>query len=73
MVTKKVHCFTICRNRDCKFLKENKAWFLVAPAIRAIVENDINSIINDEDNLVRKLPPNTKKIYEDTKSGKGLR
>jgi hypothetical protein len=70
---KKFNALPFAETEIVNFENENKAWFLVASAIRAIVENDINSEINDEDDLVRKFPPNIKKIYEDIKSGKGLR
>lgn len=70
---KKFTALPFAETEIVNFENENKAWFLVASAIRAIVENDINSENKDEDDLVRKFPPNVKKIYEDIKAGKGIK
>lgn len=51
-----------------EFKNKNKAWFLIAYAIRTIIEEDINSE-KDEDEIVRKFPPKIKKLYEDIISG----
>lgn len=55
-----------------EFENENKAWYLIVQAIKTVIEEDINSE-KDEDEIVRKFPPNIRKIYEDIIEGKGIK
>ncbi len=55
-----------------EFENENKAWYLVVQSIKTVIEEDINSE-KDEDEIVRKFPPNIKKIYEDIIEGRGIK
>lgn len=50
------------------FKNENKAWYLIATAIKVALEEGL-SLERDEDEIVRKFPPNIKKIYEDIING----
>jgi hypothetical protein len=55
------------------FENENKAWYLVVNAIKVIIEDNINPINNDDDEIVRKFPPNIREIYQDIIDGKGFK
>ncbi len=51
-----------------EFKNQNKAWYLISNAIKTIIEEDINSE-KDEDDIVRKLDPKIKKLYEEIIKG----
>jgi len=45
------------------FENENQAWYIVENALRVIINEDVNSEV-DEDDIVRKFPPKIQEVYE---------
>jgi hypothetical protein len=46
------------------FSNQNKAWFAIEDALRAMITDNLTSEINSDD-LIRKLLPQIRKIYEE--------
>jgi hypothetical protein len=46
------------------FSNQNKAWFTIEDALRVMITDNLTSEINSDD-LIRKLLPQIRKIYEE--------
>jgi hypothetical protein len=44
---------------------QNKAWYIVENALQVIIKENLNNLIKDEDEIVRKLDSKARKIYEE--------
>lgn len=53
-----------------EFKNENKGWYVVINALRAIIQDNIETKDIDEDDVIRKFPPKIQEIYQQIKEGK---